>query len=297
MAEVGDFRGVTVAMVTPLGEDGSVDEGALRKHVDDLVESGVRVLLPCGTTGESATLRPEEQRRVIAVTVEAAEGRVAVMAGAGTNATADACDLARAAAAEGADAVLTVAPYYNKPTQEGLVQHFRAVRDAAGIPLFVYNVPGRTSVNIRAETTLRLAEADGVWGVKEASGDVAQIADILRGRPEGFLVLSGDDELTLPLLALGGDGVVSVVANEAPGLMSRLVAAGLEGDFETARRIHFRLLGLMRANFVETNPIPVKAAMERLGKFPAHYRLPLTPLGDAGGQVLDRALRTAGLLS
>lgn len=289
------FRGLAVAMVTPMHSDGSVDREGLATHAERLVGAGVDVLVPCGTTGESATLHFREQAEAIAVVVEAAAGRVPVMAGAGTNHTEDAVRLARAARDAGADALLSVTPYYNRPTQEGLFRHFREVARATDLPLFLYNVPGRTGSNLRPETVLRLArEVRGVAGVKEASGDLGQVATILKDRPEGFLVLAGDDEMALPVMALGGDGVVSVAGNEVPEAMKALVTAALHGDFAAARAQHFRLLPLMRANFIESNPIPVKTALEMLGRFPAHMRLPLTPLEPANRPHLERALAEAG---
>lgn len=293
--DAGRFRGLAVALVTPFREDGGLDEEVLERHVHAMVEGGVDMLLPCGTTGESATLSPDEQLRVIARTIETAAGRVPVVAGASSNRTDEAVSLARAAQEAGADAILSLCPYYNKPTQEGLYAHFEAVARGLEVPLIVYNVPGRTASNIKPGTLMRLAELDNVIGVKEASGDLDQIMTILRDRPDGFRVLSGDDALTLPILALEGDGVVSVVANEAPDLMAELVTAGLEGDFGRARAAHYRLLPLMRANFVETNPIPVKTALAMLGQMEAHFRLPLTPLSAAGRRSLEVALETAGL--
>lgn len=293
--DVARFRGLAVAMVTPMHPDGSVDGAALQRHVEFLVEGGVDVLVPCGTTGESATLHFREQAEVIARVVGAAGGRVPVMAGAGTNHTEDAVRLARAARDAGADALLSVGPYYNKPTQEGFYRHFREVAAATDLPLFLYNVPGRTGSNLRPETVLRLArEVDTVAGVKEASGDLGQAATILRDRSDHFLVLAGDDEMALPVMALGGDGVVSVAGNEVPAAMKALVTAGLHGDFATARAHHFRLLSLMRANFVESNPIPVKAALALMGRMGEHLRLPLTPLEAAHRPLLERALMEAG---
>jgi 4-hydroxy-tetrahydrodipicolinate synthase len=290
------FRGTTVALVTPFRENGAVDLDAFAAHVDRMVTGGVDTISPCGTTGESVTLTFSEQAAVIQAAVRAAGGRASVMAGAGTNDTKDAVALAKAAVKAGADAILSVAPYYNKPPQEGLYRHFRAVAEAAEIPLFLYNVPGRTSCNLLPETAFRLAEIPNIVGIKEASGSIEQVSTLLAGRPEGFLVLSGDDELTLPMLALGADGLVSVAANEAPGPISRMVSAGLSGDFVTARALHFQLLDLMRANFAETNPIPVKTAVEILGGAPARFRSPLVPMGDATRARLVRALESAGLL-
>lgn len=295
--DLSRFRGTGVALVTPFGEDGAVDHELLERHVEAQLEGGVEFLVPCGTTGESATMTPEEQRAVVSTVVKAAAGRAAVMAGAGTNDTREAAALARGAAEAGADAILSVSPYYNKPTPAGLLAHYGAIAAAAERPVFVYNVPGRTASNIDAETTLRLAEVDGVMGVKEASGDLEQIMAVIAGRPDDFLVLSGDDALTLPILAAGGDGVISVAANEAPRLMSHMVRAALSGDLEGARTLHYRLLPLMQANFIVTNPIPVKTALSIMGRLPARFRLPLTPMDESGQAALRRALETAGLLA
>lgn len=294
--DLNRFRGTGVALATPFDEDGAVDYDHLAAHVEAQIEGGVEFLVPCGTTGESATMTGGERRSVIAATVEAAGGRVPVMAGAGTNDTREAVAMARGAVEAGADAILSVSPYYNKPTQSGLYAHFEAIAAVLDVPLFVYNVPGRTASNIEAETILRLAAIDGIAGVKEASGDIDQVARIISDRPAGFLVLSGDDALTLPIVALGGDGVISVVANEAPAAMSDLVRAALAGDMAAARELHYRLLRLMNANFVETNPIPVKTALELMGRMPARFRLPLVPMSDRHRQVLRAALEAAGLL-
>jgi 4-hydroxy-tetrahydrodipicolinate synthase len=294
--ELNRFRGTAVALVTPFREDGAIDGAALTRHVQWQVEAGVDVLVPCGTTGESATLSAEEQSEVISLTVRAAAGRAAVMAGAGGNNTRDVVSRAQAAREAGADAILSVSPYYNKPTAAGLYAHYRAIAEAVEIPVFVYNVPGRTASNIKPDTLLRLAEIDNVAGVKEASGDIEQVMTIIGDRPDGFLVISGDDAMTLPIIASGGDGVISVAANEAPDLMSRMVKAALEGDFDSARRLHYRLLPLMQANFVETNPIPVKSALAMMGRMSAHFRLPLVPLTEGGAATLRTALEKAGLL-
>lgn len=292
------FRGTGPALVTPMTADGAVDLEAFGRHVEWVIEQGVDVLVPCGTTGESATLTPDEQASVIRRAVEVAGGRVPVLAGAGGNDTRVVAALARAAAEAGADGVLTVTPYYNKPTADGLVAHYRAVAEAAGVPVILYNVPGRTALNVPAPLTLRIArEVPAVVGVKEASGDLAQITSLLATRPAGFVVLSGDDELTLPMLALGADGVISVAANEVPGPMASLTRSGLDGRFDRARSLHERLLPLMRANFVETNPIPVKTALEIMGHGPAHFRLPLVPMTAAGRERLEQALREAEVLS
>jgi len=261
------LRGCGTALVSPFTADGTLDEARLRALVERQIAGGVKLLVPCGTTGEAATLTPEEQTRVLRATVETARGRARVLAGVGSNSTASTIERAKAARAAGVDGVLVVAPYYNKPTQEGLIAHFEAVAGAvAGLPVVLYNVPGRTSSNIQAPTALTLArEVDTIAGVKEASGDLAQIMTILRERPAGFKLLSGDDAMTLPLIALGADGIISVVANEVPDLMVRMTDAALQGSWEAARALHYRLLPLMDANFIESNPGPVKAAMALMG--------------------------------
>lgn len=294
--ELSRFRGTGTALVTPFRPDGSLDRDAFIRHVEVQIAGGVEFLVPCGTTGESATMTPEEQRAVVALTVEAARGRVAVMAGAGGNKTDDVVARARAAQEAGADAILSVSPYYNKPPPAGLYAHYREIARAVDVPVFVYNVPGRTGSNVAPETLLRLAEIDNIAGVKEASGDLDQIMTILAGRSADFLVLSGDDALTLPILAAGGDGVISVVANEAPDLMSELVRAALAGEIARARALHYRLLPLMRANFIESNPVPVKTALEMMGRMPAHFRLPLAPLDESHIVPLQAALKRVGLL-
>jgi len=292
-----DWRGTYTAVVTPFRADGSLDEERLRGLVDFQLEGKVEGIVPCGTTGEGATMTPEEQARVVAVVKERAGGRGAVIAGAGGNSTTAVIELAKRHRAAGADAILSVVPYYNKPSQAGMVAHFTAVADALDCPVVLYNVPGRTSANMRAETTLRLAEHPNIAAVKEASGDLVQVAEILRDRPEGFRVLSGEDNLTLPLVALGGDGVISVVSNEVPGEMSEMVRAALGGDLDRARKLHYRLLGLMNANFCETNPQPVKAAMAMMGRLEENLRLPLVPLSEAQRPGLRRHLAALGLVS
>jgi 4-hydroxy-tetrahydrodipicolinate synthase len=274
------LRGCGTALVTPFSASGAVDDARHQALVERQIAAGVRVLVPCGTTGEGATLTDQEQARLIAVTVKAARARARVVAGVGSNATAVTIERARRARDAGADAILVVAPYYNKPTQAGLLAHFRSVAEAVpSLPVVLYNVPGRTSSNITAATVLSLArQVDTIVGVKEASGDLGQVMAILRERPDGFLVLSGDDALTLPIIALGGDGIISVVSNELPDAMSRLAAAALAGDWETARSLHYRLLPLMEANFLESNPGPVKAAMALMGLLEEHLRLPLVPV-------------------
>jgi 4-hydroxy-tetrahydrodipicolinate synthase len=292
------LRGAATALVTPFGADGAVDEARLRALVERQIAGGVRVLVPCGTTGESATLTADEQRRVIALTCEAARGRARVLAGAGGNATAGAVERAQVARAAGADGVLVVAPYYNKPTQAGLTAHFRAVAAAVpGLPVVLYNVPGRTGSNIEAPTVLGLArEAENVVAVKEASGNLSQIMAILRERPQGFRVLSGDDALTLPLMVLGADGIVSVASNEVPDLMSRLADLAAASKWEDARALHNRLLPLMEANFLESNPGPVKAAMALQGLLEERLRLPLVPVQEKTRLRLREVLQELGVL-
>jgi len=294
--ELSRFRGTGVALVTPFDSNGDIDHDSLREHVDYAISGGVEFLVPCGTTGESATMSAAEQREVISAVVAAAAGRVPVMAGAGTNDTRDAVALAEAARQAGADAILSVSPYYNKPTPAGLYAHYQTIASVVDVPVFVYNVPGRTGSNIAARTLLRLAEIDNVKGVKEASGDMEQAMEIIGSCPDEFLVLSGDDAVTLPMVAAGADGVISVVANQTPDTMSTLVRAALAGDMGRARELHYRLLPLMQANFIETNPIPVKTSLEMMGRFAAHFRLPLVPLAGEHREELGRALQAAGLL-
>lgn len=293
------LRGCATALVTPFTSRGAVDEPRLRTLLERQIAGGVRLLSPCGTTGEGATLTDEEQQRVIALTVEVARGRAKVLAGAGSNATAATVARAKAACAARADAVLVVAPYYNKPTQAGLAAHFKAVAEAVpDLPVVLYNVPGRTASNIQAPTVLGLArDTENIVAVKEASGDFAQIMAILRERPEHFRVLSGDDAVTLPLVALGVDGVVSVVANEVPDLMARLTELALQGKWAEARALHYRLLPLMEANFIETNPGPVKAALALLGLLEEQLRLPLVPVQDKTRARLREVLQGLELLA
>ncbi|HZH29750.1 MAG TPA: 4-hydroxy-tetrahydrodipicolinate synthase [Pyrinomonadaceae bacterium] len=293
------LRGCATALVTPFKADGAIDGERLTALVRRQIEGGVRLLVPCGTTGESATMSEEEDRLVIRLTIEAARGAGArVIAGTGSNSTAAAVEYARAAREAGADAVLVVAPFYNKPTQEGLYAHFRAVAESIeGLPVCIYNVPGRTSSNIAAATALRLArDVENIVAVKEASGDLSQIMSILRGRPENFRVISGDDALTLPMIALGADGVISVASNEAPDLMARLCSLALAGDWEEARALHFRLLPLMEVNFIESSPGPVKAAMKLLNLLEENFRLPLVPIEEQSRARVREVLEELGLI-
>jgi len=290
------FRGTTVALITPFTRDGQVDESRLRKLVDWHVAQGTDVILACGTTGESATLSHEEHHRVMDIVIDQAGKRVPVLCGAGSNATAEAVSLSQYAEEAGADGILSVGPYYNKPTQEGFYQHFKTIAESTSLPVIVYNVPGRTGSNISAETTLRLAEIPNIVGVKEASGNLSQIMHILRSRPDGFLVLSGDDSITFPLLALGGDGVISVVANEAPALLHDMVHSAFAGEWDKARELHNKLLPLMEFNFVETNPIPVKTAMSLMGMVEDNFRLPLVKMTETNKIRLKTLLQQLDLI-
>ena len=292
------LRGCATALVTPFGANGGVDEACMRALVERQIAGGVKVLVPCGTTGEAMTLDPDEHMRVIRITVEVARGRARVIAGIGSNSTAVTVERARAARGTGADAVLVVAPYYNKPTQPGLIAHFGAVAEAVpGFPIVLYNVPGRTASNIQASTVLTLARTvDNIVGVKEASGDFTQIMAILRERPRDFRVLSGDDAQTLPLIALGAEGIIAVVANEVPELMARMTDRALEGDWAGARELHYRLLPLMEANFIESNPGPVKAAMALMGLLEDRFRLPIVPVQEKTRDRLREVLKTLGVL-
>ena len=292
------LHGCATALVTPFTADGAVDEKRLRDLIEYQIAGGVRVLVPCGTTGESVTMSDEENRFVIGTTVELARGRAKVIAGTGSNSTAVTIARSQGARSLGVDGVLTVAPYYNKPTQEGLYAHFRAIAEAVSdLPVVIYNVPGRTSSNISAETTLRLArDVENIVAVKEASGNLSQIMEILRGRPEDFRVISGDDALTLALIALGAEGLISVASNEAPTLMSQLNDLALAGKWTEARALHYRLLPLMEGNFIESSPGPVKAAMAMMGLLEENLRLPLVPVQEKTRVRLREILDELGLL-
>lgn len=292
------FRGIGTALVTPFKPDGSFDERSFERFVDWQIEEGVNFLVPCGTTGENPALTLEEHRRIVEIAVRRANGRVAVLAGAGSNSTEKAVELALTAIELGADGALTITPYYNKPTPDGLRRHFGAQAEAiekrsSGFPMVMYNVPGRTGINMTAATTLQLArEIPNIIGVKEASANMEQILTILRDRPKGFLVLSGDDAWSLPLIAAGGDGVISVIGNEAPRAMSEMVSLALRGDFDGARMIHNRLLPLMIGNFLESNPIPVKSALKMMGILDSDtLRSPLAPMTEANRKKLESILR------
>jgi 4-hydroxy-tetrahydrodipicolinate synthase len=271
------FNGTGTALVTPFLPDGSLDESSLRALVQRQIDAGINFLVPCGTTGESPTLSHKEHLRVVAITIEIAKGKVPVLAGAGGYNTAEVIALARELKSLGADGILSVTPYYNKPTQEGLFQHFKAIAAGVGLPIILYSVQGRTGVNVEPSTVLRLSQIENIIGIKEASGSITQMGAILRQVSSDFVVLSGDDSLTLPLISLGGRGLISVASNEIPAEITRLVQAAIAGDFAEARRLHFRYLPLMDINFIESNPIPVKAAMAEMGLLQPNWRLPLVP--------------------
>jgi 4-hydroxy-tetrahydrodipicolinate synthase len=277
MSQPAMIKGSLVAIVSPMHEDGALDLEALRRLVEWHIAEGTNALVVVGTTGESPTVDPREHIELVACVVKAARGRVPVVAGTGANSTREAIELTARAREVGADATLQVVPYYNKPTQEGLYQHFKAIAEAVDLPVILYSVQGRTGVNIEPATVQRLAQIPNIVGIKEASGNIAQMATILNCVPEEFLVLSGDDAVTLALIALGGRGVISVVSNEIPAEMKRLTQLALSGDFEGARKIHRRYHALMEINFVESNPIPVKTAMAEMGLLEPCWRLPLVP--------------------
>lgn len=289
------FEGVLTALVTPF-RDGQVDEPALRNLVEQQIEAGVDGLVPCGSTGEAATLSHGEHRRVVEIVVHAARGRVPVVAGTGSNSTREAIDLTRHAKEAGADGALLISPYYNKPTQQGLYEHYAAIARETEFPLVVYNIPGRTASNILPETMARLAEIEQVVGVKEASGDLEQVSRVVSLCPEDFTVLSGDDALTLPILAVGGRGVISTSSNLVPTEIAELVRAFRAGELDRARDVHRRLLPLFEVLFCETNPIPVKAAVAMLGAIGEEIRLPLTPLSAGNRERLRGVLKELGLL-
>jgi 4-hydroxy-tetrahydrodipicolinate synthase len=291
------LAGCGTALVTPFNGNGSVDEAALRALVDWQIEEGVHFLVPCGSTGEAATMTLDEQKRVVGIVVEQAKGRVPIVAGAGTNDTRKAIELSKMMRDAGATHLLHTSPMYNKPPQRGIVAHYRAIADAVDLPIVVYNVPGRTASNIEAKTMLELAKIPNVVATKEASGQLGQIADVIAKRPPEFSVLSGDDEFTLPVMTLGGDGIVSVVSNATPRLMAELCNAMLSGKLDKARELHFKLLPWMRAAFVESNPIPVKAALAMMGRLQNTVRLPLVPITDEAAAKVKAALVSTGTIS
>jgi len=292
------LRGCGTALVTPFKADGSIDEAALRSLVAWQVESGIDFLVPCGTTGETPTLSRDEWLQVIDLTIEVAAGRVPIVAGATSNSTREAVEKAKEVAARaGVNAILTASPYYNKPTQEGQYRHFKSIAEAVDKPLVLYNVPARTGANIEPGTLARLAEVPNIVAVKEASGNMSQIADVLNAVPEHFLVFSGDDAITLPVIALGGVGIISVASNEIPREMAEMTSAALNHDWETARRLHRKYLGLMQANILESNPLPVKAVLAMMGKIEEVYRLPLLPMKRDTRSKLQRVATEAGVIT
>jgi 4-hydroxy-tetrahydrodipicolinate synthase len=291
------MRGCATALVTPFTDDRAIDDEALTRLIEYQLAGGVKLLVPCGTTGESATMTEAEDQQVIKHTIELARGRAHVIAGTGSNSTAAAIENSKIAKDLGADAILVVAPYYNKPTQPGLYAHFRAIAEAVDVPMVIYNVPGRTSCNIAAATTLRLArDCENIVAVKEASGNFSQIMEILRDRPDGFRVLSGDDAITFPMIALGGDGLISVAANEAPELMARMVDLALSGKWDEARELHYRLLPLMEVNFIESSPGPVKAGLAMMNLIGENYRLPIVRIEEKSRTRLREVMAELGLL-
>ncbi len=291
------FTGCGTALVTPFKSDLSLDEATLRSLVQRQITGGINFLVPCGTTGESPTLTHREHLRVVEITLEEAKGKVPVLAGAGGYNTAEVISLAKELKTMGADGILSVTPYYNKPTQEGLYQHYKAIAAAVSLPIIVYSVQGRTGVNVEPVTLKRLAEIEYIVGVKEASGNISQMAAVLHQVPDHFTVLSGDDAITIPLIALGGKGVVSVVSNQIPKQMTQLAQRALANDFETARKIQREFLSLMEVNFIESNPIPVKAGMALMGLLQPVYRLPMVPPSAGSLAKIEKILESLGLLA
>ncbi len=290
------FQGSIVAMVTPF-RDGKVDEAKIRELVEFHVTNGTHAIVPCGTTGESPTLNHEEHKKVVEVTIQAVAGRVPVVAGTGSNSTAEAIELTAHAKKAGADGVLMVCPYYNKPTQKGLIAHYKAVAQVVDIPIILYNIPGRTGVNMLPETVATLAELPNIVGIKEASGSLEQMTEVIHLCGDRLTVVSGDDTLTLPLMAVGGKGVISVIANILPKDSAEMTNAALNGDWKRAKELHLRMFPLLKAMFYETNPIPVKTAMQLLGRLNGELRLPLAPMSEANRDKLVKALKDYGLLS
>jgi 4-hydroxy-tetrahydrodipicolinate synthase len=292
-----NLRGCGTAIVTPFKADGSIDEKALRSFVAWQVESKIDFLVPCGTTGETPTLTRDEWLQVIETTIEVVAGRVPIVAGATSNCTAEAVERAKTVAAiRGVDAILTASPYYNKPTQEGQYQHFKAIAEAVDKPLVLYNVPGRTAANIEPATLARLAKIPNIAAVKEASGNLSQIADVCNAVPDDFLVFSGDDAVTLPVISLGGVGIISVASNEIPKEMAEMTRAALAGDWTPARKIHRKFLPLMQANFLESNPMPVKCVLAMMGRMEENYRLPMLPVKPETRSKLEKIAKEVGLL-
>ncbi|HYL73492.1 MAG TPA: 4-hydroxy-tetrahydrodipicolinate synthase [Bryobacteraceae bacterium] len=291
------FQGCGTALVTPFRKDGSLDESTLRSLVKRQIEQGINFLVPCGTTGESPTLTHKEHLRVVEIALEEGKGRVPVLAGAGGYNTAEVIELGKELKAMGADGILSVTPYYNKPTQEGLYQHFKAIASAVKLPVIVYSVQSRTGVNVEPATLKRLSEVEYIAGVKEASGNIGQMASVVHQVPASFAVLSGDDSITIPLIALGGRGIISVASNEIPREMTALAQHALANNFAAAREVQRKYLPLMEVNFVESNPIPVKAAMALMGLLEPHWRLPMCPPSAANLAKIEKVLEPLGLLA
>jgi 4-hydroxy-tetrahydrodipicolinate synthase len=290
------IQGTGTALVTPFKKNGAVDESALRKFVDWQIKNKIEFLVPCGSTGEAATMTRGERRRVIEIVIEQANGRVPVAAGTGTNSTLDTIQLTKDAAQAGAEYVLLVGPYYNKPTQEGYYQHFKAIAEECDVKIILYNIPGRTGSNILPETILRIAELKNVVGIKEASNNLEQVMQIIKYRPAKFSVLSGEDSWTLPVIASGGDGVISTISNEVPKEFGDLTRFALQGNFAKSKDMHYKLFNLMRANFIETNPIPVKAALTMMGMIDENYRLPLLKMGKENKEKFKKVLKELKLI-
>lgn len=297
MSPIAELRGCGTALVTPFTADGGIDAEGIARLVEYQIDNGIDFLVPCGTTGESVTLSLEEQSQVVRRVIEVGAGRVPILAGAGGNNTRHVIEVSRRMQELGADGVLSVTPYYNKPTQEGLYRHYAALAESISLPVILYNVPGRTSVNLLPDTVVRLAAIDGIVGIKEASGNIAQISELAAAMPDGFRLLSGDDANILPLIAVGGCGVISVTSNVAPAVLARFTRACLDGELATARQLLGKTLDLARACFVETNPIPVKAALAMMGLIDENYRLPLVPLSDSLREPLRAALLATGVLT
>jgi len=296
MIDIARLRGCGTALITPFLSDRSIDEAALRKLIEFQIEGGVHFLVACGTTGESVTLSHKEQTRVVELTIETAAGRVPVVAGAGGYNTAEVVDRIQKYEGLGADAILSVTPYYNKPTQAGLYEHFKVIAESTDLPVILYNVPGRTGCNLEPETVVRLSEVDAVIGIKEASGNISQIADLASQVSDSFLIISGDDAMTVPIASLGGVGVISVVSNLLPDRVSKLAQTCLNGDFRLAAMLNRELMPLFKALFIESNPIPIKAAMAMKGMINEVYRLPLVPIGESNRVRLRELLISSGVI-
>ena len=290
------FKGSMTAIVTPF-KNGRLDEKAFKKLIEFQIQNGTDAIVPCGTTGESATLSYEEHERVVELTVELVNGRIPVIAGTGSNSTAETIMLTKHAEKAGADAALLITPYYNKPTQEGLYQHYKAVAEEVSMPIILYNVPGRTSVNMLPEIVARLSEVKNIIGIKEATGNLQQVSDIIEYARKGFIILSGDDFATLPILSIGGHGVISVTSNLVPKDVSQMCDAFFNGNYDKAKKLHYKLQPLHRTMFLETNPIPVKTALAMMGRIEEEFRLPLVRMGDGNRKKLRKALGDYGIIT